>query len=40
MSSHVEMDNTSTIMSENDKDEQDVKPDRVGSEEVNGSELR
>jgi hypothetical protein len=40
MSRHVEMDNASTIMHENDKDEQNFKPNRVYGEEVDRSELR
>ena len=40
MSRDVEMDNASSIMSENDKDEQDFKLNRVDGEEVDGSELR
>jgi hypothetical protein len=35
MSRDVKVDNTPSVMGENDKDEQDFKPNRVHSEEVN-----
>src|SRR5215831_3529010 len=34
MSCNVKVDNTTSIMCENDKDEQDFKPDRIHGEEV------
>ena len=40
MSRHVEVDNTSSIMCEDDKDEENFKPYCVDGEEVDGSELR
>src|SRR5262245_12750035 len=39
MSRHVKVDNASTVLHKNDKDEQDFKPDRVDGEEVYRSEL-
>src|SRR5688572_15651534 len=37
---HVKVDNTTSIVRENDEDEADFKPNRVDGEEVDGSELR
>jgi hypothetical protein len=39
MSRDVKVDNTSSVMGENDKDEQGFKPNSVHSEEVDRSEL-
>src|SRR5215831_14955626 len=40
MSRDVEVDNASSVMGENDKDEEDFKPNRVDGEEIDGSKLR
>ena len=40
MSRDVKVNNASSIVCEDDKDEQDLKPNGVDGEEVDGSELR
>jgi len=40
MSRDVKVDNASSGMGEDDKDEQDFKPNRVDGEEIDGSQLR
>jgi hypothetical protein len=40
MSRDVKVDNASSVMGEDDKDEQDFKPNRVDGEEIDGSQLR
>lgn len=39
MGCDVKVDNTASVVSENDEDEEDFKPNRADSEEVDGSEL-
>ena len=40
MSRDVEVDNASSVMRQNDKDEENFKPNSVHSEEIDGSKLR